>query len=161
MEEVNSHLGVKNHDPDARPPRYGQQRAEEVLGCKMSGWMTPKLVGTEKLWGFPLGTGALPVLGTGAIRGPTHSGCHAQGNTPTPAAGTEWLGAEAHDIGWDWVPGRAHACTREGSAGQCTAHKTMLDGKAWHTPSRAWTCAQRGVRVIPLYSQAQRTGSRG
>jgi hypothetical protein len=59
MEEVNSHLGVKNHDPDARPPRYGQQRAEEVLGCKMSGWLTPKLVGTEKLWGFPLGTGAL------------------------------------------------------------------------------------------------------
>jgi hypothetical protein len=58
MEEVNSHLGVKNHDPDARPPRYGQQRAEEVLGCKMSGWLTPKLVGTEKLWGFPLGTGA-------------------------------------------------------------------------------------------------------
>jgi hypothetical protein len=68
MEEVNSHLGVKNHDPDARPPRYGQLRAEEVLGCKMCGWLTPKLVGTEKLRGFPLGTGALPVLACGKGR---------------------------------------------------------------------------------------------
>ena len=46
-------LGVKNHNSDAGPPRYGQQRAEEVLGCKMSGWLTPKLVRTRKLRGFP------------------------------------------------------------------------------------------------------------
>jgi len=52
-EEVNTQLGVKTHDPDAGTPRDGQLRAEEVQGCKMSGGMTPQLVSTEKIRGFP------------------------------------------------------------------------------------------------------------
>ena len=46
-------LGVKHNNPDSASPRYGQQRVEESLGCEMSGWLTPKVVSTEKLCGIP------------------------------------------------------------------------------------------------------------
>jgi hypothetical protein len=46
-------LGVKKHNPDSASPRYGQQRVEESLGCKMSGWLTPKLMSIQNLCGIP------------------------------------------------------------------------------------------------------------
>jgi len=42
-------LGVKNNIPDSASLRYGRQRVDESLGCQMSGWLTPKVVSTDKL----------------------------------------------------------------------------------------------------------------
>ena len=53
---VRGELRVTNHHTDPGTPCYGQQRAEEVLECKMSGWMTNKFVCTEKLRGFACAT---------------------------------------------------------------------------------------------------------
>ena len=59
VEEHCALLGVKKHYPDSASPRYGQQRVEESLGCKMSGWLTPKVVSTEKLCGIPSSSSVL------------------------------------------------------------------------------------------------------
>ena len=47
-------LRFKNHHPDPRTSRYGQRLVEEILGCRMSGWLTPKLECNKKLQAIPL-----------------------------------------------------------------------------------------------------------
>ena len=66
-------LRFKNHHPDPRTSRYGQRLVEEILGCRMSGWLTPKLECNKKLQAIPppshpprgyhgpFGAGAAPV----------------------------------------------------------------------------------------------------
>ena len=46
-------LRFKNHHPDPRTSRYGQRLVEEILGCRMSGWLTPKLECNKKLQAIP------------------------------------------------------------------------------------------------------------
>ena len=46
-------LRFKNHHPDPRTSRYGQRLVEEILGCRMSGWLTPKLECNKKLQVIP------------------------------------------------------------------------------------------------------------
>jgi hypothetical protein len=46
-------LRFKNHHPDPRTSRYGQRLEEEILGCRMSGWLTPKLECNKKLQALP------------------------------------------------------------------------------------------------------------
>jgi hypothetical protein len=46
-------LRVKPHHPDPRTSRYGQRLVEEILGCRMSGWLTPKLECNKKLQAIP------------------------------------------------------------------------------------------------------------
>ena len=46
-------LRFKNHHPDPRTSRYGQRLVEEILGCRMSGWLTAKLECTKKLQAIP------------------------------------------------------------------------------------------------------------
>ena len=46
-------LRFKNHHPDPRTSRYGQRLEEEILGCRMSGWLTPKLERNRKLQALP------------------------------------------------------------------------------------------------------------
>ena len=46
-------LRFKNHHSDPRTSRYGQRLVEEILGCRMSGWLTPKLECNKKLQVIP------------------------------------------------------------------------------------------------------------
>ena len=46
-------LRFKNHHPDPRTSRYGQRLVEEILGCRMSGWLTPQLECNQKLHAIP------------------------------------------------------------------------------------------------------------
>ena len=46
-------LRASNHHPDPRTSRYGQRLVEEILGCRMSGWLTPKLECNKKLQVIP------------------------------------------------------------------------------------------------------------
>ena len=102
----------------------------------MSGWLTPKLVRTKKLRGFPWAVPQAREEVNTQLGVKTHDP-----DAGTPRYGQLRAGGAWHqDIGWVWV--RAHACTREGSAGQCTAHKCTTvpeDDHAWRTPSRART----------------------
>jgi len=43
LEAGETELRASNHHPDPRTSRYGQRLEEEILGCRMSGWLTPKL----------------------------------------------------------------------------------------------------------------------
>ena len=70
-------LRVKPHHPDPRTSRYGQRLVEEILGCRMSGWLTPKLECNKKLQAIPC---AMPRQAGGRAR--QNSGL--QTITPTP-----------------------------------------------------------------------------
>ena len=82
---VRGELRVTNHHTDPGTPCYGQQRAEEVLACKMSGWLTNKFVCTEKLRGFACATHQAFSLGISLGSGVVIS----QGSGIVPGRGSE------------------------------------------------------------------------